>query len=90
MLKAWGVMLYCYIISENHSVKVTHALLDVNYLCFSSHSNGGGWMCLYSFICLSAGAVEGESSCFAITLLHHAPPQVTSVLVLFVIFGGLF
>ena len=30
------------------------------------------------------------SSGFATTLLHHAPPKVTSVLVLFVIFGGLF
>ena len=44
----------------------------------------------YSFSCLSAGAVEWEPSCFAITLLHHAPPKVTSVLVQFVIFGGLF
>ena len=51
---------------------------------------GGGWMYLYSFICLSAGAVEWESSCFATTLLHHALPKVTSVLVLFVIFGSLF
>ena len=42
----------------------------------------------YSIICLSAGAVE--SSCFATTLLHHAPPKVTSVQVLFVIFGGSF
>ena len=47
---------------------------------------GGGWVYLYSFICLSAGAVE----CFATTLLHHAPPKVTSVLVLFVTFEGLF
>ena len=29
--------------------------------------HGGGWVHLYSFICLSAGAVECESSCFAIT-----------------------
>ena len=50
----------------------------------------GGWMYLYEFSCLFAGAVEGESPCFATTLLHHAPPKVTSVLVLFVIFGGLF
>ena len=47
-------------------------------------------MYLYSFICLSAGEVEGESSCFTATLFHHAPPKVTSVLMLFVIFGGLF
>ena len=47
-------------------------------------------MYLYSFICLSAGAVEWESSFFATTLLYHAPPKVTSVLVLFVIFGGSF
>ena len=52
--------------------------------------NGGGWLYLYSFICLSAGTVECESSCFAATLLHHAPPKMTPVLVLFVIFGGLF
>ena len=44
---------------------------------------GGGWVYLYSFICLSAGAVKCVSSCFATTLLHHAPPKVTSVLVLF-------
>ena len=37
---------------------------------------------IYSFICLCAGAVEWESSCFATTLLHYAPPKVTSVLVL--------
>ena len=47
-------------------------------------------MYLYSFICLSAGAVGWESSCFATTLLRHALPEVTSVIVLFVIFGGLF
>ena len=54
------------------------------------HIFRGGWVYLYSFICSSAGAVEWESSCFATTLLHHAPPKVTLVLVLFVIFGGLF
>ena len=52
-------------------------------------NSGDGWVHLYSFICLSAGTVEWESSCFATTLLHHAPTKVTSVLVLFVI-GGLF
>ena len=57
---------------------------------FLYHVDGGGWMHLYLFICLSAGAVEWESSCFATTLLHHASLKVTSVLVLFVIFGGLF
>ena len=41
-----------------------------------------------SFIYLSAGAVEWESSCFGTTLLHHAPSKVTPMLVLFVIFGG--
>ena len=50
--------------------------------------NGGGWV--YLFICLSAGAVEWESSGYATTLLHHAPLKVTSVLVPFVIFVGLF
>ena len=47
-------------------------------------------MYLYSLICLSAEVVEWESSCFATTLFYHAPLKVTSVLVLFVIFGGLF
>ena len=51
---------------------------------------GGSWVYLYSIICLSALAVEWKSSCFATTLLHHAPPKVISVLVLFVMFGGLF
>ena len=46
-------------------------------------------MDLYSLICLSAEAVEWESSCFATTLLHHASPEVILVLGLFV-FGGLF
>ena len=41
---------------------------------------------IYLFICWT---VEWEYSCFATTLLHHVPPKVTSVLVLFVIFGGL-
>ena len=47
-------------------------------------------MYLYSFICLSAGAVVCESSCFATTLMHHAPLKVTSVAALFVIFESLF
>ena len=47
---------------------------------------GGGWMYLYSFICLSAIAVDWKFTCFATTLLHHAPRKVTSVIVLFVIF----
>ena len=51
---------------------------------------GGGWVYLYSFICLSAGVVEWQPYYFAITLLRHAPPKVASVLVLFVIFVGLF
>ena len=50
----------------------------------------GGWMCRYSFICLSAGAVEWKPSGFAATLLHYAPPKVTLILVLFVIFAGFF
>ena len=44
---------------------------------------------LYSLICLSDGVVALHSYCFII-LLHHAPPKVASVLVLFVIFGGHF
>ena len=60
------------------------------YNFFIRLTAGGGWLYLYSFICLSAGAVEWESSCFVTTLLHHAHPKVTSVLVLFVIFRGLF
>ena len=56
-----------------------------------SHLRSGEVGCtIYSFICLSAGVVEWHSHCFVILLLHHAPPTVTSVLVLFVIFGGLF
>ena len=47
-------------------------------------------MCLYSTICLSSGVIAWESSCFAATVLHHAPLKVTSVLLLFVIFGSLF
>ena len=43
-----------------------------------------------SFICLSAGAIEWQPCFFAIILLLYAPPKVISVLVLFVIFGGLF
>ena len=54
----------------------------------NSHTIGGGWFGV-SFICLSAGAVEWGSSWFAITLMHHVPPKRISVLVLFVIFGGL-
>ena len=53
-------------------------------------SSEGGWMYLYSFICLFAGAVECASSCFATTLLYHVPLQVTSVPVLFVISSGLY
>ena len=48
-----------------------------------------GWLYLYSFICLSAGVVEWQPYCFVI-LLHHAPLEVASVLVLFVTFGGFF
>ena len=46
-------------------------------------------MYLYSLNCVSARAVECESLCFAATLLHHAPRKVTSMLAIFVIFGGL-
>ena len=60
------------------------------YASNASHSPRGWLVYLYSFICLSAGAVEWESSCFATTLLHHALPKLTSVLVLFVIFGDVF
>ena len=63
---------------------------ETNDKIFLTACDGGGCGYFYSFICLSAGAVEWESFCFATTLLHHAPPKVTSVLVLFVIFGGLF
>ena len=48
--------------------------------------SGGGWLYLYSFICLSTEVVEWQPYCFVVILLHHAPPKVTSVLVLFVIF----
>ena len=43
-----------------------------------------------SFICLSAGAIEWQPCFFATILLLYASPKVTSVLVLFVMFVGLF
>ena len=43
-----------------------------------------------SLICLSIGAVEYQSYCFATNLLHYASLKVTSVLVLFVFFIGIF
>ena len=43
-----------------------------------------------SFICLSAGAIEWQPCFFAPVLLLYAPPKVTPVLVLLVIYGGLF
>ena len=43
-----------------------------------------------SFICLSAGAIEWQPYFFATVLLLYAPLKVTSVIVLFVIFRGLF
>ena len=39
------------------------------------------------FIYLSGGAIERQPCVFAAILLLYAPPKVTSVLVLFVIFG---
>ena len=47
----------------------------------------GSFGCI--FICLSAGAVEWESSCFTTTLWHHVPANVISGPVLVIIFGGL-
>ena len=48
-----------------------------------------GWLCvslfIYLFICRSS---RMTALSFAIILLHHAPPKVASVLVLFVILGG--
>ena len=43
-----------------------------------------------SFICVCAGAIEWQPCSFATILLLYAPPKIISVLVLFVIFGGLF
>ena len=60
------------------------------YLFISTGAIGGGWLYLYSFICLSAGVIERQPYCFVVLLLHHAPPKLASVLVLFVIFGGFF
>ena len=48
---------------------------------------GGVSLFIYLFICWSSRL---ESSCFATPLLHHAPPKVTSVLVLFFVFESLF
>ena len=45
---------------------------------------------IYSFICLSAGAIEWQPCCFDTILLLYAPPKVISVLVLFITFGGSF
>ena len=51
----------------------------------------GDWVHLCSFIYLFICWISRvESSCFATTLLHHASPKVTSVLVLFAIFRNLF
>ena len=41
-------------------------------------------------ISLSSGAVEWQPYCFAIILLHHTPVNEISVIVLSVIFRGLF
>ena len=43
-----------------------------------------------SYICLSADAVDWQSLCFVNIVLYYALPNFTSVIVLFVIFGGLF
>ena len=42
------------------------------------------------FIYISAEVVKGQPYHLVIILLHHAPPNLASVLVLFVIFGGHF
>ena len=72
-----------------------------SHLYRHGHVYGGGLVmsdCTYnlpmSTLCYSLSDVRTLisyfCSCFAITLLHHAPPRVVSVLVLFVILGGLF
>ena len=49
----------------------------------------GGWI-IYSFICLSAGALEWQLGCFTTILQLYAPPKMRLVLALFIIFGGSF
>ena len=43
---------------------------------------------IYLFFLSGGGAVDWEYFCPAITLLHRAPPNMASVLVLFVIVRG--
>ena len=50
----------------------------------------GGWMYLFIYLFFGWSSRVRKSSWFATTLFHHAPLKVTSVLVVFVIFGGLF
>ena len=54
----------------------------------SGESAGEDGCTIYSFICLSAG-VDWQPCCFSTILQLHAPPKVTSLLLIFVIFGGL-
>ena len=87
---------------SNQNEFLTNSYLDMFVFCVNLKAifkvvlpgASMSWMCAGAvgciFIHLFAGAVEWEASCFATTLLHPAPPKVTSVLVLFVIFGGLF
>ena len=81
--------IYPYSISIASGVQTLAISNSIYKFYLSEVSSTGGWLYLYSFICLSAGVVERQSYCFVIILLHHAPPRVASVLVLFVIFGGL-
>ena len=55
----------------------------------SAFTNAKGVVrCSSSFICLSAGAGEWQPCCLATILVHSAPPEVQSIQVLIVIFGG--
>ena len=67
---------------------------NTEIICYHQHLfficgyTGGGWVYhsfIYLFICWS-----NRMAAFTTILLLYAPPKVTSVLVLIVIFGGLF
>ena len=79
---------------ENHSSK--QKALGNNEECMQEDSLedevGGGWVqpTISSYNCLSAGAIEWQPCFFATIVLVYAPPKLTSMLRLFVIFGGLF
>ena len=60
----------------------------MDYECiYAPCINTGVVGCIFIHLFVYLLEQQSESFCFATTLLHHAPPKVTSVLVLFFIFG---